>query len=70
MNNPEIDLISYKDNSIYDSNDKYKEMYNCGKIFLYNEYNYVFDVETKKCIGQREYDQHVQKYFVKNFNIQ
>ena len=34
LNNPEIDLISYKDNSIYDSNDKYKEMYNCGKIFL------------------------------------
>tara|TARA_Y100000991_G_scaffold215220_1_gene204981 strand:- start:1375 stop:2619 length:1245 start_codon:yes stop_codon:yes gene_type:complete len=66
-NNPEIDLLCYKDNSIYDPEDKYKDMYNCGKQVLYNEYNYVFDFETKKCIGQREYDKHIQKYFVKKF---
>ena len=38
-NNPEIDLLCYKDNRIYDPEDKYKEMYNCGKQVLYNEYN-------------------------------
>ena len=67
LDNPEIDLLCDKDNSIYDSDNNYKDIYHCGKKFLYNEWNYVFDIDTKDCIGTREFDNHMQKYFIKKF---
>ena len=68
LNNPEIDLLCEKDSSIYDELDNYKEIYDCGKKFIYNDENYVFDGVTKQCIGMRIFDKHIQKYFIKKFD--
>ena len=48
--------------------DNYKEIYDCGKKFIYNDENYVFDGVTKQCIGMRIFDKHIQKYFIKKFD--